>query len=30
MALHENVYVVKNGSIVDEWKVLARKRKITV
>ncbi len=30
MALHEYVYVVENGCIVDEWNVLARKRKITI
>jgi D-serine deaminase-like pyridoxal phosphate-dependent protein len=30
MALHESALIVEDGHVVDEWTVLARKRKITI
>lgn len=30
MALHESALIVENGTIIDEWTVLARRRKITI
>ena len=29
-ALHQSVYVIENGDLVDEWKVSARDRKLTI
>jgi D-serine deaminase-like pyridoxal phosphate-dependent protein len=30
VALHEYAHIISDGEIVDEWKVIARKRKITI
>ncbi|MFT6000368.1 MAG: D-serine deaminase-like pyridoxal phosphate-dependent protein [Neolewinella sp.] len=30
VALHEHAHIISNGEVVDQWKVIARKRKITI